>query len=477
MATTFLFYDIETSGLNPTFDQVLQFAAIRTDMDFQPIETHAFYVNPTIDVVPDPHALQVHGIGIEQCLAGCTEYEAMAQIHALFNTPDTLSLGYNTLGFDDGFLRFGFHRHLRSPYTHQYAQGCGRADLYPMMPLYRLYRPDLCRWPTPKDGRLSLKLEDLAHANDIEVGEAHDALNDVRATLALAQQLAHDRDMWQYALGYFDKATMQRRFVQWGSDVAIGTQTFKTALYVDGALGHGQAFQAPVLILGPHHVYRNQWICLRLDVGDLSATDFDTVATVPTIIRKKITEGGILLPMKSRFLGHLSATRQAMVQTQLSWCQANPDVIAAICEHHLATTYADIEGCDVDGALYQSGFKSKTAQQQCAHFIQASWAEKSQLLANWDGDDAVQALRILGRFGFEHLDAHAQSIFLHHCRRAYGMTEQPRLDHRGQPQRDLAEVLNILDGVLADDAHAASTLQGWHRHLTDLQRGVAHLEA
>jgi exodeoxyribonuclease-1 len=34
---TFLFYDIETTGLNKSFDQVLQFAAIRTDLKLQEI--------------------------------------------------------------------------------------------------------------------------------------------------------------------------------------------------------------------------------------------------------------------------------------------------------------------------------------------------------------------------------------------------------------------------------------------------------
>ncbi len=37
---TYLFYDIETTGLSKSFDQVLQFAAIRTDLNFQEIERY-----------------------------------------------------------------------------------------------------------------------------------------------------------------------------------------------------------------------------------------------------------------------------------------------------------------------------------------------------------------------------------------------------------------------------------------------------
>lgn len=39
---TLLFYDLETSGINNSFDQVLQFAAIRTDLDFNEIERFNF---------------------------------------------------------------------------------------------------------------------------------------------------------------------------------------------------------------------------------------------------------------------------------------------------------------------------------------------------------------------------------------------------------------------------------------------------
>ena len=38
MQRTYLFYDIETSGLNKCFDQVLQFAAIRTDLELHELE-------------------------------------------------------------------------------------------------------------------------------------------------------------------------------------------------------------------------------------------------------------------------------------------------------------------------------------------------------------------------------------------------------------------------------------------------------
>ena len=45
MKKTYLFYDIETTGLNKAFDQVLQFAAIRTDRQLNEIERYTLLIN------------------------------------------------------------------------------------------------------------------------------------------------------------------------------------------------------------------------------------------------------------------------------------------------------------------------------------------------------------------------------------------------------------------------------------------------
>ena len=54
---SYLFYDLETTGLSKPFDQVLQFAAIRTDMDLKEKERHTLQVRLRPDVVPSPFAL------------------------------------------------------------------------------------------------------------------------------------------------------------------------------------------------------------------------------------------------------------------------------------------------------------------------------------------------------------------------------------------------------------------------------------
>ena len=107
---TLLFYDLETSGLSKSFAQVVEFAAIRTDMTLREIERTHFYVKLTRDVIPEPDAFATHRLSMQTLADGLAEPEAITTIHQLLNEPGTISLGYNTLGFDDEFLRFSFYR-------------------------------------------------------------------------------------------------------------------------------------------------------------------------------------------------------------------------------------------------------------------------------------------------------------------------------------------------------------------------------
>ena len=155
MNTTYLFYDLETTGLSMCFDQVLQFAAIRTDLELNEIERHQLQVRLNPDVIPSPYALITHRISIDAMQQGDDELTAIKTIHNILNQPGTISLGYNTLGFDDEFLRFSFFRNLLPPYTHQFANQCGRMDLFPMTLMYYLHQPNTLEWPMI-DGRVSL---------------------------------------------------------------------------------------------------------------------------------------------------------------------------------------------------------------------------------------------------------------------------------------------------------------------------------
>ena len=106
----YLFYDLETTGLCESFDQVVRFAAIRTDANFNEIDQFEINIKLRPDIVPSPYALIVTHLSIDDISQGTCEYDALVKIHKIFNTPNQINIGYNSLSFDNIMLRFGFYR-------------------------------------------------------------------------------------------------------------------------------------------------------------------------------------------------------------------------------------------------------------------------------------------------------------------------------------------------------------------------------
>ncbi len=432
MKHTYLFYDIETTGLNPCFDQVLQFAAIRTDLELNELARHEFNVKLNDGVIPSPGAVITHHIGVDQWRQGISEFEAISHIHQLLNTPGTISLGYNTLGFDDEFLRFSFYRNLLPPYTHQYANQCARMDLYPLTIMYYLFKPSaLTKWPVI-DQNVSLKLENISAANHLAEGQAHSAIVDVIATLNLARKLIKERETWDYLIGYFDKNTDISRMSQLSSGIA---------LLVNGKFGAKNNFVAPVLHLGPHTQYKNQNIFLRLDDENLSKLQIETIAAQSFSIRKKAGEKELLLPLKPRYLAKLSAERQSSMEKNQAWLNENPQILAAISAHHCQYIYPKIPNIDPDAALYELGFPDRQEEILFKKFHQALPSKKmfyAEQFSNLVRKE--QALRIMGRHFFSELTPDFQIMFKESL-------QQNAIDFRGQSKLTLSLALEEAEKI------------------------------
>lgn len=393
----FLFYDLETTGLNKAFDQILQFAAIATDETLKETERYSIRVKLRPDVIPSPYAAITHRMTMAECLDGLDELEAVQHIHALVNTPGTISLGYNTLGFDDEFLRFSFYRNLLSPYTHQYANQCGRMDLLPMAVLYYLYKPDVITWPEV-DKKPSLKLENLSRENRLAEGRAHDAMVDVEATVELARRFFREKDMWDYVTGYFNKACDQERIrklpVAFDSQAGMHLQGIMTG----SKFGPDQSYQAPVIYLGDSIPYKNQGLWLKLDEETLRPAceqgAFDTVR----VIRKRMGEPHIILPPLARFEGRLSDERKARARDNLAWLRTDTQRFHALISWFRDFRYPEVKHVDVDGALYLSGFLSREDQKLCSLFLRNLNRDGVEFLSRFDdGPLRTQAMRILFR--------------------------------------------------------------------------------
>ncbi|MDR3492535.1 MAG: exonuclease domain-containing protein [Gammaproteobacteria bacterium] len=453
---TYLFYDIETTGLNKCFDQVLQFAAIRTDLNLQEIERHEFKIKLNPDTVPSPYALITHHISVKETPQDLNEFVAIKKIHALLNEPETISIGYNTLGFDDEFLRFSFYRNLLPPYTHQYANNCSRMDLYPIAAMYYLFKNELLKWPS-LEGTPTLKLEYINAENNLVKGKSHDAMVDVEVTLALAKIFFKAQDMWKYVTSYFDKKIDKERFLQLPESFKTPETALPEALFVEGIFGANQNFICPAIFLGEHFYYKNLSLWLRLDTENLSLTTDETIAENTWVIRKKWGEPGLCLPPKERFMQALSAKRQTLLAQNKLWLLEHPELLKKIISYHRNFRYPEQPNADIQARLYLNGFWSAEEENACRRFHQLNAKDKSLLVETLKNNQLrTLALRILGRNYSDELTENQSQQFAQYFQKIKS-SQDDIIDFRGEkrltPAVALQDILELRKKELTQVQH------------------------
>lgn len=211
MAKTFFFYDLETSGLNPREDRIMQFAGQRTDMDLNPIgEPYNLLVTLNDDTLPSPEALKVTGIMPQKTLdEGYSEAEFTNILIEEIFTPDTIAVGFNNIRFDDEFIRYLFWRNFRDPYEWTWKDGRSRWDLLDVIRMTRALRPDGINWPVV-DGKPTNRLELITKENSIDHFAAHDALSDVEALIAVTRLVKEKQpQLYDYLLSMRDKTKIK----------------------------------------------------------------------------------------------------------------------------------------------------------------------------------------------------------------------------------------------------------------------------
>ncbi|MDO4773567.1 MAG: exodeoxyribonuclease I [Candidatus Saccharibacteria bacterium] len=212
MAQTFFFYDLETSGLNARQDRIMQFAGQRTDMQLRPIgDPVNLLVQLNDDTLPSPGALMVTGISPQKTIEeGYTEAEFARIVTEELFTPDTIIVGFNSVRFDDEFMRHLLWRNFHDPYEWAWKDGRSRWDMLDVVRMTRALRPEGIEWPVDDNGEPTNRLELITKANDISHENAHDALSDVNALIAVAK-LIQDKQpqLFAYLLKMRDKKAVQ----------------------------------------------------------------------------------------------------------------------------------------------------------------------------------------------------------------------------------------------------------------------------
>lgn len=361
--TSFFWHDYETFGVDPRRSRPAQFAGVRTDAELNEVgDPLMLYCQPAPDFLPDPDSCLITGITPQRCLAnGLPEHAFAAAIEAELAQPGTVGVGYNSIRFDDEVTRHLLWRTLFDPYAREWANQCGRWDLLDPLRCAWALRPEGIEWPS-EDGRPSFRLEALAAANGLAHEAAHDALSDVRATLALARLLrARQRKLYDFCLALRRKDAVIEQ---------IGAG--RPFLHLSGMYGAQRGFMAVVWPLAPHPSNRNELVVWDLAHDPLELLDLDPEAIRARLFTRQdeLPEGELRLPVKTVHLNRapvvigkletLSDARAAHWGLDLAMVRTHAER-AARHAMALATPWAEVyaraseperERPDVDSALY-----------------------------------------------------------------------------------------------------------------------------
>ena len=154
-------------------------------------------------------------------------------------------------------------------------------------------RPEGITWPCHEDGRPSFKLEHLSAANGLLHEAAHDALSDVRATIALARLIKTTQPrLWDFCLGLRKKDAVLRE---------IDPANPRPCLHISGMFPAERGCLAIVWPLAAHPVNKNEIIVwdLAFDPDELCTLDAETIRLRMFTKADDLPEGVSRLPIKT----------------------------------------------------------------------------------------------------------------------------------------------------------------------------------
>lgn len=254
----FLFYDLETGGLNKNFTQIYTFNAVKTDCNLNIVDSLDLKIRPTADFFGSYGAYKTNGLFFTcDDMSLTPQDEAARKIYEFMLSPYTIHTGYNNLKFDREVLRQLFYRNLYDPYVPEYAEKSSCWDLLSLVRAAHDYRPNLLKWPVKEDSGLpDLRLEAITRANGLEHTNAHTAASDVLATIELARYIKQkDPAIFAYALKMRNKRH---------AESLINDLKGKIALLTDSSFYSSNGYTHPVMPVCQSPESVNQWYAIDL---------------------------------------------------------------------------------------------------------------------------------------------------------------------------------------------------------------------
>ena len=327
---TFYWYDYETFGTDPARDRPVQFAGIRTDVELNPVsEPKILFSKPTPDYLPHPDACLITGITPQVALAkGLRESEFIAEINAEFSVPGTCVVGYNNIRFDDEVTRYTLYRNLMDPYAREWRNGNSRWDLIDVIRMTRALRPEGINWPFDDDGRPTFKLDRLTVANDIAHADAHDALSDVQATIALARLIrTRQPRLFSYLMAHRGKQQVIKM---------LGLGSMRPLVHASSRFSADRGCVAVVVALAKHPANPNGVVTYDLSIDPSPLIELDSEECHRRLFtpRDSLPTGVERLPLKTVHINKCPALAPLGVLRQEDAERLGVDM--SLCNEHLA---------------------------------------------------------------------------------------------------------------------------------------------
>ncbi|RUM86058.1 MAG: exodeoxyribonuclease I [Candidatus Thioglobus sp.] len=360
---TFYWYDYETFGISPKIDRISQFAGIRTDENLNILDEHMFYCKPTHDCLPAPEACSITSISPQLCeQKGMIEHAFIQKIHTEFSTPNTCIVGYNSIRFDDEFTRHTLYRNFIDPYAWHWKNGNTRWDILDVVRLcYALKKDNSLKWVHNEEGKPIFKLDQLSLANGIEHANAHDALADVRATIAIAKIIKDTQpQLFDYAFSLREKKTVESKI-----------QLFEPMLHTSGMYPATLSCTRLAVALAYHPEYNDRAIVfnldqdpsmlLEMDVEELKTLMFTKQSELPEGVRRLeikdliFNKSPMFVPnvykLDPKVVNQLQIDMNTCLQ-RLSFIKDNQNAISEVVQALYKNDQERTRTADVDQALY-----------------------------------------------------------------------------------------------------------------------------
>lgn len=371
---SFVFFDTETTGLSRHFDQIVHFAAIKTDLDLKEVDRFEIRSRICAHVVPHPSALWVNGIRISQLLdpALPSHYEMTRQIYVkLLSWSPSIFAGFNSIKFDEEMLRQAFFKTLHPVYlTSRHSNG--RGDVLNLAMSAAATSAGSLVVPTVA-GRRSFKFPGLVAANNIPHTSAHDAMSDAQATVDLCRLIqTRAPQAWQTFNRFANKAATLD-FVESG-EAFVYTEYFS-----------GEAYHTPVVCIGTDPADPNTRLCLTLDSQTHTLLEAPPATMLAALlqkgspVRRVKVNGGPSLTALYNADGLQFELSEAQLETLAEEVRADTTACQRLVELIKSQAKVWPAGTHVEQQIYE-GFPSSEDETLLQHFHDGDWPKRLAVL-------------------------------------------------------------------------------------------------